>query len=123
MGGVEETRKLALTYNEFQNGEVKISKLLEAASDPAVLHFARMLINKESINPEIPYTAQEIDFIHEFIKVCQYIYEETSFEPPISDTDYDILYAIIFANSETEEFAQPIYHTKTNIVHHKYPTL
>ena len=82
-----------------------------------------MIINKESISPDIPYSAAEMDFVHTFIQICQYIYEETSFDSPITDTEYDILYAIMVANSETEEFAQPIYHTKNNLAHHKYPTL
>ena len=122
-GGADETRKIAAAYKAFQNKEIKISRLLEAVSDPEILHFARMIINKESISPDIPYSAAEMDFVHTFIQICQYIYEETSFDSPITDTEYDILYAIMVANSETEEFAQPIYHTKNNLAHHKYPTL
>lgn len=119
----DETRVLTSAYRSFQSGEVKISKLLQEVSQPEVVHLAKMMINKESINPDIPYSASEMEFLHIFIQICQYIYEETSFDPPISDTEYDILYAVLVANSETEEFAQPIYHTKKNLAHHKYPTL
>ena len=123
VSGAEQARKLETAYREFQNKEIKISRLLEVVNDAEVLQYAKMLINKESINPEYPYTPQDIEFIHILIQVCQFIYDESSFEPPLTDAEYDILYAIMVANGETDEVSQPIYPSKRNVVHHKYPTL
>ena len=68
------------------------------------------------------YTEEDLQNIYMIINVAQYIYNNSGFDTGLSDTEYDLLYAIMLENGGSDIISVPNV-LDDEVVYHKYPIL
>ena len=76
----------------------------------------------------IPYyknaqlTDLDKEFLREYLEILQYIYNSTSYEVPVSDETYDLLYEIFLNATNNNIIGAPVNEVRKT-AYHKYPDL
>lgn len=114
--------KLSILHENLLRGIISPEEVVNELKEPDVMKSINAYINKVNINPLIPYFQEDLQNIFLIIQILQFIYNNTGIDSPISDSDYDKLYAIMLDNGGNDVVSAPII-ANTTVVTHKYPTL
>lgn len=111
LSALTEIYNLSLTNHEFDS-------LLESLELMKINNLINMYKHQEILNED------DINIIGVIIKILQNIYNNTGIESPVTDEDYDILYAMYINNTEKIDIVgAPVINKDAEITNHNYPEL
>lgn len=104
------------------NKKIGCEDAADLFKDKPLKRFIQYLINKPNIEPNVGYSAEELQLLQEIIYILQAIYNNSDYDTNVSDYDYDKLYEILLYSGGDDIISAPVLSNKP-IVYHNYPTL
>lgn len=114
---------LSKVYEDLLKGNLTCEEASEIIKSPEIQRSVNYLVNMGNVNKLVPYTEEDLQFIYMIINITQFIYNNSGLSTGLSDYTYDILYAIMLANSGKDVVSVPLSTSRNSVVHHKYPAL
>lgn len=114
---------LSTLYTNMLLGKTSCEEAYEIMKSKEIRNLINSYINKDKINKLIPYSEEDMQNIYMIINITQFIYNNSGCETGLTDTEYDILYAIMIANGGSDIISVPIVPKSNTLCYHKYPAL
>ena len=110
-------------YEKLVSGDITIEEVSKEMRSSDMRKKISVYLNRDIINKLVPYSEDELHDIEMITKITQYIYNNSGENTGLSDSEYDMLYSILIANSGSDNTSSPIVPNSKNVVFHKYPSL
>lgn len=111
-------------YKDLLTGKKTCEEVSDIMKSGDLSSNVNAYIHKDSINPLVPYTDEDLQNIYMIINITQFIYNNSGLDTGLTDEEYDALYSIMLDNGGSDVISVPITPTaKSPLVYHKYPSL
>lgn len=114
---------LTKVYDDLLQGLISLETAADEIKSKEVRKTINALINKESINENIPYSEEDLMNIQAIVNITQYIFNNSGLDTGLTDTEYDKLYSILLFNGGNDISSAPILFNTKKIGYHKYPMI